>query len=52
MLDKIVEGFERNGLGLPKEKRDRLKELKTRISDLCIDYQKNLNEDTTTLQVS
>ncbi|KAL6057447.1 Thimet oligopeptidase [Balamuthia mandrillaris] len=52
LIDKKMEGFERNGLGLPAEKREKLKEIKKRISELCIAYQRNLNEDKTTLEFS
>ncbi len=37
--------FQRNGLALPLEKRDHAKELKKKISELSIEYQKRLNED-------
>jgi Zn-dependent oligopeptidase len=49
-LDKVIESYQRNGLGLPPDKQKRLKEIKTRISELCIQYQQNLNEDVTTLK--
>lgn len=71
VLDKQLETFERNGLGLPKEEREKLKALKksTRLhplhfvlkiawdlsawcayvgmSELCIQFQQNINEDKT-----
>jgi len=46
---KVLEAYERNGLGLDKEKRERLKEVKKLISDLQINFQRNLNEDTSFL---
>jgi thimet oligopeptidase len=49
-LDKLLESYQRNGLFLPPDKQKRLKEIKTRISELCIQFQQNLNEDTTTLK--
>jgi Zn-dependent oligopeptidase len=49
-LDKLLETYQRNGLFLPPDKQKRLKEIKTRISELCIQFQQNLNEDTTTLK--
>lgn len=47
LLDKQLETFERNGLGLPKEEREKLKALKKRMSELCIQFQQNINEDKT-----
>jgi len=47
LLEKTLQDYERNGLGLEKEKREQYKEMKTRISELCNKYQQNLNEDTT-----
>jgi metallopeptidase MepB len=36
----------RNGLGLPPgTERDRLKEIKEKLSTVCLEFQKNLNED-------
>ncbi|CAI4214917.1 unnamed protein product [Parascedosporium putredinis] len=47
---KLVEGeykgYIKNGLGLPAgEKRDRFKEIKKRLSQISIEFQKNLNEE-------
>jgi len=36
LLDEIVEDFECSGLGLPPEKRERLKEIKKRFYELSI----------------
>lgn len=45
-LDKERKGYIRNGLGLPVgEKRDRFKEIKKRLSQIQIQFQKNLNEE-------
>lgn len=41
---KTVEDFERNGFALPKEKRDELKVINDRLSDLSILFQKNIAE--------
>lgn len=46
LLEKERRNFIRNGLGLPAgPKRDRFKEIKKRLSQLCIQFQKNLNEE-------
>eukprot|EP01094_Clydonella_sp_ATCC50884_P017810 TRINITY_DN3179_c0_g1_i2.p1 TRINITY_DN3179_c0_g1~~TRINITY_DN3179_c0_g1_i2.p1 ORF type:complete len:788 (-),score=269.81 TRINITY_DN3179_c0_g1_i2:248-2275(-) len=49
LLQKTLLTYERNGLALDPEKRDALKKIRKEISDLCIEFQKNLNEDTTSL---
>jgi len=46
-LVKTLEAYDRNGLGLPPEKKEKLKNVKKEISELCIAFQQNLNEDTT-----
>eukprot|EP00741_Cyanophora_paradoxa_P006272 tig00000989_g6081.t1 len=48
-VDKLIQSFERNGLNLSAEKREQLKTLKKRLSELCIQYNQNLNEDVTSL---
>ena len=46
LLEKEHKNFIRNGLGLPAgPKRDRFKEIKKRLSQLSIVFQKNLNEE-------
>jgi metallopeptidase MepB len=46
LLEKEHKSFVRNGLNLPAgPKRDRFKEIKKRISDLQIEFQKALNEE-------
>lgn len=49
LLRKTLLTYTRNGLALPLEKREQLKAIRKEISDLCIEFQKNLNEDTTKL---
>ncbi|MGB5286944.1 MAG: M3 family metallopeptidase [Ignavibacteriaceae bacterium] len=43
-VKKTVEDFERNGFALPKEKRDELKLINDKISDLSLMFQKNIAE--------
>ncbi|RUP46276.1 hypothetical protein BC936DRAFT_147134 [Jimgerdemannia flammicorona] len=50
LLTKIELDFRRNGLHLPKEQRDRIKELKQRHSDLKIEFQRNLNQESSTVK--
>lgn len=46
LLEKEHKDYIRNGLGLPAgEKRDRFKEIKKRLSQISIEFQKNLNEE-------
>lgn len=46
LLEKEHKNFIRNGLGLPVgPKRDRFKEIKKRLSQISIIFQKNLNEE-------
>ena len=46
LLDKEHKGYIRNGLNIPAgEKRDRFKEIKKRLSQLSISFQKTLNEE-------
>ncbi|KAK5582392.1 hypothetical protein RB653_003975 [Dictyostelium firmibasis] len=51
-VSKTLEGFEKNGLQLPKEKREKLKEIMTKISDNCIKFAKNIADDKTKLSFS
>jgi thimet oligopeptidase len=44
LVEKMTLDFQLNGLDLPKEKRDRVTELKQKISDLGIAFDTNLNE--------
>jgi len=46
LLERERKSYIRNGLGLPAgEKRDRFKEIKKRLSQISIAFQKNLNEE-------
>jgi metallopeptidase MepB len=46
LLEKDRKNFIQNGLGLPKgEKRDRYKEIKKQLSQISIEFQRNLNEE-------
>lgn len=42
-LKETVEEFERNGFALPKEKRDELKDVKDKLSDLGISFDSNIS---------
>lgn len=46
LLEKERKSYIRNGLGIPEGKdRDRFKEIKKRLSQIAIAFQKNLNEE-------
>lgn len=46
LLEKTIRDFKRNGLDLPEDKRQELKQIKLDISNLATQFSRNLNEDT------
>ncbi|TAF31342.1 MAG: hypothetical protein EAZ57_00030 [Cytophagales bacterium] len=47
-----IEGFEKNGLMLSKEMRESLQDLKNELTQLGMDFQKNINADNTLVDFS
>ncbi|KAI8142278.1 hypothetical protein BJV82DRAFT_616179 [Fennellomyces sp. T-0311] len=50
MLSKTEISYRRNGLHLPEEKRNEFKELRKRLSEVCIEYMKNWSRENSTVK--
>ncbi|KAI8980973.1 hypothetical protein BDB01DRAFT_724374 [Pilobolus umbonatus] len=50
LLRKLQRSFLRNGLHLPEEKRNELKELRKRLSEVCIEFNKNWARENSTIE--
>lgn len=51
-IEKLYKQYSRNGLSLPADKREKVKELKQELSTLALKFSSNLSEDTSFLLFS
>lgn len=52
LVEKMLLEFKLNGLALNKEDREKLKSLRNKLSELEVEFSKNMNEDKTILKFS
>ena len=51
-LKELIQGFERSGLHLPDEKLELVKKFKKELSQLALEFERNIAEDTSTITVT